>query len=522
MSQTDRMNNILLNMGRPDIYRINSFRLLNLPITTTNKDIKKIIHKNELMHKYAINKANENVNETENGNEFKEKALQRILNPELRFIDEFFWYWPSAENTNVIDNAISAVINKKLPEAVSIWGKREQNGSESYVSTHNLAVCYHALALDIDKREIEKNPVNDEQKIKRAKYWELALSRWRLLLKNNNFWQRVQQRVDYLNDPRINYQTIEQIKNQLPQALLMINAAMALEYSKINAIDNMKLHINLMNESGFESELITDALYQTLNNARNTLKTICANSAEETNNCPSNGYEINNNLISDARKSLFHFNRLLPQDDALKESVHDEIALQIRSGAHSYAKATENWENALILLTQALRIAGGISAKRKIEEDITTINNLLTYTTCWFCGKPAKDTSAMAEVVMYGDVQEEKRFLETRVRWHNIRIPVPRCVRCKNAHSTRHSIGCGGLAFGALAGLFMGVALQEVFHGVLVAIITFAIISFLAYLLSVATFPPGIKTEDHKMSFPKVLEMINNGWNVGEKPSNVS
>ena len=68
----------------------------------------------------------------------------------------------------------------------------------------------------------------------------------------------------------------------------------------------------------------------------------------------------------------------------------------------------------------------------------------------------------------------------------------------------------------------MGVALQEVFHGVLVAIITFAIISFLAYLLSVATFPPGIKTEDHKMSFPKVQEMINNGWNVGEKPSNVS
>ena len=89
MSQKDEMNSILLNMGRPDIYRIN-VRLLNLPITTTNKDIKKITYK-RANAKYAIDKCNRN----EKSNELKEKALQRILNPELRFIDEFFWYWPS-------------------------------------------------------------------------------------------------------------------------------------------------------------------------------------------------------------------------------------------------------------------------------------------------------------------------------------------------------------------------------------------------------------------------------------------
>jgi hypothetical protein len=519
MSQKDEMNSILLNMGRPDIYRINAFRLLNLPITTTNKDIKKITHKNELMQKYDINKCN--TNEKGNDNELKEKALQRILNPESRFIDEFFWYWPSSDNPNVTDDAISAVINDKLPDAVSIWGKREQNGSESHVSSHNLAVCYHSLALEIDKREIEKKPVNNDLKIKRANYWKVALSRWRLLLNNNNFWRRVQQRIDYLNDPRINCQTIAQIKKQLPQALLMINASIALDYSKINAIENMKFHINLMNESGFDSELINNALYQALDNTRNSLKNICVNNAAEINNAPSNGYVINNNLIQDTKKLLLHFDRLLPKEDVLKESVHDEIALQIRSGANSYAKATENWENTLNLFKQALEIASGISAKRKIEEDITAINNLLTYTTCWFCGKPAKDISAIAEVVMYGNVQEEKRFLETRVRWHNIRIPVPRCVRCKNAHSTRHSIGCGGLVLGVISGALLGFALQEEFHGVLVAIITFAIISFAGYLISLATFPPGIKTENHKINFPKVQEMIHNGWNVGEKPSNV-
>ena len=517
MSQKDEMNSILLNMGRPDIYRINAFRLLNLPITTTNKDIKKITYKNELMQKYAIDKCNRN----EKSNELKEKALQRILNPELRFIDEFFWYWPSSDNPNVTDDAISAVINDKLPDAVSIWGKREQNGSESHVSSHNLAVCYHSLALEIDRREIEKKPVNNDLKIKRSNYWKAALSRWRLLLKNNNFWQRVQQRIDYINDPRINYQTIVQIKKQLPQALLMINASIALEYSKIDAMEDMQFHINLMNESGFGSELINDALHQALDSMRISLKNICANNAEEVNNSPSNGYEINNNMIKDTKKLLLHFDRLLPKEDVLKESVHDEIALQIRSSVYSYANATENWENALSLLQQAWVIASGISIKRKIEEDITTINNVLTYTTCRFCGKPAKDSSAMAEVVMYGNVREEWQFFETKVRWHNVRIPVPRCALCKGAHSTRHNIGCGGLVFGVLAGLVMGVTLQEVFNGVLVAIITFAFISSLAYLLSLATFPPGVKTEDHKMSFPKVQEMINNGWNVGEKPSNV-
>ena len=199
---------------------------MNLPITTTNKDIKKIIHKNELMHKYAINKANENVNETENGNEFKEKALQRILNPELRFIDEFFWYWPSADNTNVIDNAISAVINNKLPEAVSIWGKREQNGSESYVSTHNLAVCYHALALDIDK-EKSKKTLLIMTKIKRLSTGNSFIT-GATVTKNNNFWQRVQQRVIF-NDPRINYPL--PIKNQLRKPYYD-KCRQCLEYSK--------------------------------------------------------------------------------------------------------------------------------------------------------------------------------------------------------------------------------------------------------------------------------------------------
>jgi hypothetical protein len=276
-----------------------------------------------------------------------------------------------------------------------------------------------------------------------------------------------------------------------------------------------------MNESGFEHELITSALYQALNITRNTLKTICANNTEEINNSPSDGYDITDNLINDTRKLLLHFNRLLPKEDALRESVRDEVALQIRSSANSYAKASENWKNTLNLFQQALEIASGISAKRKIEEDITAINKILTYTTCWFCGKPANDSSAMAEVVMYGNVQTERRFLETKVRWHNTRIPVPRCARCKNAHSTRHSIGCGGLVLGAISGALLGFTLQEEYHGVLVAIITFAIISFGGYLISLVMFPPGIKTENHKIDFPKVQEMINNGWNVGEKPSNV-
>ena len=209
---------------------------------------------------------------------------------------------------------------------------------------------------------------------------------------------------------------------------------------------------------------------------------------------------------------------LLSEGDATRESVHDEVALQVRACLISYINETGNWSNALKLAKKALVIAASPSVRQKIQDDINTIDSNLEYATCWFCGTASADDGSTINVMMHGNVQRNRKWSGTQVQWQKLPVPVPRCKSCESAHKQRQQLGCGG----AIAGLILAIIIGIASSNFLVGLVIFAVSWLVGYISSLLTFPKGIKPESYKNEFRTVKEMLSKGWKVGEKPEGVS
>ena len=152
-------NETLLKMARPDIYRINAFRILGLTVTASPKELSSHIRKIELMEKYGDMRQHDNtflILGIAHDRDTRQEAQQRLRDPELRFIDEFFWFWPlSLNSTEENDDTLVAIKQNDISRALAIWERHEAEGSQASVSMHNLAVFHHAMALDIEHMETE-------------------------------------------------------------------------------------------------------------------------------------------------------------------------------------------------------------------------------------------------------------------------------------------------------------------------------------------------------------------------------
>ena len=117
-------NETLLKMTRPDIYRVNAFRILNIPVTASPKEISSRIRRLDLMEKYGNVEQHYSIFLPLSGardSDARHQAQQRLRDPELRFIDEFFWFWPlSLNSTEDSDEALVAIKQNDLLRASSI------------------------------------------------------------------------------------------------------------------------------------------------------------------------------------------------------------------------------------------------------------------------------------------------------------------------------------------------------------------------------------------------------------------
>lgn len=516
-------NETLLKMTRPDIYRVNAFRILNIPVTASPKEISSRIRRLDLMEKYGNVEQHYSIFLPLSGardSDARHQAQQRLRDPELRFIDEFFWFWPlSLNSTEDSDEALVAIKQNDLLRASSIWNSREDQGSEANVSMHNLAVLHHAMALDIEYIETREKKISKQQVEQKQSYWEQAFTRWKMLLSDEGFWHRVRERIRDLDDPRlITSNTAQRIREGLPKALLSISAMLAVEASEMNDLADMTFHLTRMQQSGFDNTIVEEVIHRAVVPIRDRLKAICTYAHEETGSVPKHAYKVATDLMNDAFPLLKNLDLLLSEGDATRESVHDEVALQVRTCLISYINETGNWSNALKLTEKALVIAASPSVRQNIQEDVNIINSNLEYATCWFCGTAPADEDSVINVMVHGNVQRNRKWSGTQVQWQKVPVPVPRCAACKSAHKQKSVLKNGGMIAAWIFAIVLGIAIGSFWVGV----ITLGIFIAAAYGLAALTFPKGIKPESHKNEFRTVKEMLSKGWKIGEKPEGVS
>ncbi len=509
----------LLKMARPDIYRINAFRILGIPVTASPKQISSHMRKLDLAERYGdIQHVKGSILplDTSHNGDARRQAQQRLLDPELRFIDELFWIWPlSLEDPD--DGALAALVRNDPSHALSLWERHEAQGSEASVSTHNLAVLYHAMALDMEQMDSGANLASKQEVERKRSYWQQAFARWRILLNSEGFWQRVEQRIRELDDPRLTGETADRMREELPKALLLINAMLAVEAADSDDHKDSAFHLEVIGNAGFDDRIAQAAIRRAIAPTLQRVRTMCVHTMEEVNESPERGNELARDLIAHAGPLLRTLDRFLTEGDSTRESIHDEVALQVRSCLIAFANHTEEWREALAIAEQSHSIAESQFVQQRISDDIETIGANAQYLSCWFCGQDP-DADCAITVMMYGNVQRDKGFLQTQVRWQYLPVTVPRCTRCRSAHRGSKGWRVGGTIAAFFLAFVIGFAANSFWAGlaVLGAIIA------AAHGLAAATFPSGVKPESHKNGFGLVEDMLAKGWTIGQRPSDVS
>ena len=289
---------------------------------------------------------------------------------------------------------------------------------------------------------------------------------------------------------------------------------LAVEAAEMGDRKDTVYHLQLMRQSGFDDVIVNDALHRAVGPIRDQLKIICSHTHDETGKKPENNNEVASGLIKHASPLLEILDFLLPEGDATRESAHDEVALRVRACLISYCNETQNWNDTLTLAREAFEISASQSTRERIKEDIDSISSNLAYATCWFCGKASAENESSVTVMMYGNVQRDRGLFETKVRYQQLPVPVPRCRSCKAAHSLRKNLGCAGPIVGLVLAVLIGIATQNGWVGFIV----FGVCWLFGYLISVLAFPKRVKEESYKKEFRTVKEMLSQGWKIGEKP----
>jgi len=525
----DSKDEILLNMARPDIYRINAFRCLGLATTASRKEIHSQLRKLELTEKFGnsaqIERSILPLTPPPDA-DARQAAAHRLNDPEQRLVAELFWFWPLSLGVSAdTDEALVAMRSGDFSGAVSLWKRHEKGSSEANVSMHNLAIMYHALALDLEHVE-ETQALSEKQIQQKQEYWEEAFPRWQILLNYEGFWHRLTARIRELDDPRLTTGTARRIREGLPVVLLSINAALAIRAAQREKKDGVSHHIGLMRNSGFDEAVVDEALRRAVAPIRDRVKLICTDAENETGKSPRFGDKVARGVVQQTAQLLSMLDMALPEGHPSREAAHDEVALCMLRSQIVFGNKTENWSVSLKLLQQAVKIAVGVPVRQRIAESIEIVKKNIEYATCWFCGvRPAEDVAAL-EVKMYGNVERTRTWTGERVWWHHGGIMVPRCARCKSAHGNENTCKTLGGVVGILIGLvgFGGciALIDEDSLGFLVFGICVALAFGVYYGIKAIGRPPkGIKSQEKKGKFPAVMKMVSEGWGIGEKPPGV-
>ncbi|GLY89684.1 hypothetical protein [Actinoallomurus iriomotensis] len=478
----------LLQHAGPDMYRKNAFRITGLGMGATAREIRRQAEKLRVAARLGtrseavILPLGEPPDDTAT-----QQATQRLRDPVCRLLDELFWFWPARDGEE--DGGLDALRRSDLDAASQSW---EDAGTT--VAVHNLAVLNHAQALDHDRFDACGR-----------KLWKEAFAYWRRVVSDDTFWKLLESRVREMADPRLTPGTAEQLRAELPAALLSVNARLAVRTAKDDRSDDAAEHVALMRSSGFRAATVDEVLRDAIAPDAARIRALGEKAQQAVRADPRHGAEVTWRFLGQATPLLDLLESLLPEHHPVLLGARDEVAGRVLPCIVPYVEETDEWQTAGELLERALAIAATGAVRDRLEDNLETVRGNLLYGTCWFCREnPAHDQSA-CELKMYGEV----RRTYGRIRWKSLTIEVPCCAMCKNGRSRRNvAIGCApAILIVLLAVTFLGAD----------TLIGAAIIGIMVAVL-VMRGTTRYTSRRAAREFPPIREKLAEGWMFGEKP----
>jgi hypothetical protein len=524
----------LLLSTRPDIYRLNAFRVTGLQVDATPREVARHLEKSEILQKFGKPIAVHGpmrLDPPPDGDALRE-AKQRLNDPQRRIVDEFFWFWPDQLGEGKTDSALQALAVGDAQGATTIWIRNENDLSEANVAMHNLAVLSHAWALDLEYKGSTVGLSADEKRL-RESHWPRAYARWKALAQHSAFWDRLAARIRGLDDPRLTTDVATEMKTALPSTLLSINAQLAVRAAEKGEASEAQRHLNLMVNAGFDQNVVDEVIKNAVAPLRERIKVLCATAKSEGSADPIHADAAADQLLSGAGPLLSGLDLLLPAGNPTRDGAHDEVALQALICQVDFGNKTEDWDTSLKLLERTLPIAAGKSTRSRVQENLNIIRKNREFGTCFFCGSRPTEAGSETQVLMHGDIQRTLiGYNQTRTTWKHNAFKVPRCGDCARMHTSVASTRAIGLTLGfttMIAFWISAIWWSDYIYGEPLAGWFYFLGTLVAFLsplylsrAAVRTITKGRTTEERKYAFPAILELQLKGWRLGQSPGVVT
>jgi hypothetical protein len=548
-TKTASVKALLLEMARPDLYRHNAFRVLNLPTRATDRDIQKYLRRIQLKQKFGDGA--ESGAQTgalrplplvpPPGAEMLADAQTHLADAERRLINEFFWFWSegkdaragadhfNARATPEADEALLALSRNDLETARLLWTRQLSGGQDRHgIAAHNLAVMFHVAALDIEWATKHESPLTDELRQQRDSYWRSSIEMWRQTLSSEQPLDYLSARAEEMNDPRLNRATVRQLCDALPVALLMINARLGVSASEAGKSADAKRHAALMREFAFAPEMSERARQYVLEPLRHRIYDLCQTMEREARGTPERATQMADQLLVRTRPLLLAVDDLLPAGDPQRADVLDAVALAVNEAALVKSQSLTHgsqreWESTKQLLERVSRYAASPALRARINEILGWVQDNARYSvykSCWFCSE-REGTGAYSVIErMYQNVGYKK--------YEYYDVIVPRCDNCYAVHTRVEKFTGWFGVLGGLLGLLLGISqyllLNEVignasFWAAGVIIITLVLVGAnFGNKQAWKTITAKTKPKKHKGDFPTIKELVSKGW-TNQKPA---
>lgn len=581
----------VLTLATPDLYRKNLFRVLGIPVTATPQDVRRSQRKRDMARRLGADHGPVDGHELlalrDPDEENIRIALEHLNDPKSRLLDEIFWFWPTAGD-GANDPGLAALERGDVQGALDAWAAGGSENAELWVvKAHNRAVLNHLIALEFDAWIVaQSNPRAgsahyQDPKIKARALWGNALGGWGSVLDSELFWQRVKLRIDEMNDPQLTTEMVHRIRETLPEAVLNINAQIALRAVERGDKNLAEIHLRLLHQatlSPAEEQRATytvfvndvdgdtlspaeevlratlapirhpaeEVLWATLAPIRHRIESLCEQATRKAADDAEYGDKAASDLLEQTKPLLHTLDVLLADQDVLRSGTHDAVAEAALTCLIAYGNKTERWGDMVRLLDVAIPVAGGAALRARMEENRKQVQRNHEDGVCYFCGEEKSDPAKVKEVKMYGDVKLEYpklqdtylRYLHHRsenqsetvkITWRHVVILIPRCKRCAFIHDMDgNKIFCI-LLF--LVGILTFIIFAIDINGSLSEkLIVGASACFFGSVFSV--IPIAITTNiltslllsgrKNEKEFIAVKDLLAKGWEFGEKPPSAS
>lgn len=363
----------LLAASHLNLYRENTFRITGLPVDATEREMRRqasaLKHLEEfgaaedaVTHAYALRPS-------PTADQIR-AAMQRLKDPELRLIDEFFWFWPKEFGKGSEDPALQALQRGDASAAYEMWKSDLGESDHGAVAAHNLAVAHHLQALDMTLSDLETRVDESQERLIRG-HWKDAFIYWERIAVDDRIWSALKRRINGLGEARLTTGFARRMENTLPVALDKINAEAAVRLSEAGRMDAARWHVDFMRDThaGFDDVDKTAALV--LAPARKRVEQLVKLARETTTANPRQGLDVSANVVRQCEPLHKLFGLFFEDESHHRAELFDEVASAINTCLVAYNKRTNDFKSSNPVMRQALGFATSIHLRELLQKNLS-------------------------------------------------------------------------------------------------------------------------------------------------------